>query len=127
MYFVHLPLTLTTPGNSTWSLNLNIYRNTHYRTLNAMKRLFEVEVESSIRDIPVMDKISIEYVLYPKTSRALDIGNVLTVVDKFFSDLLVNTGKIPDDNFKHIIKISFAYGEPCPTNPHALALIIPQE
>lgn len=123
---MHLPIYLTAPKRKPWSLNLNIYRNTHYRMLNDYKRLFALEVAPTIKGIPKLDKIVIEYKLYPKTNRMIDIGNVLTIVDKFFSDVLVAEGKIQDDSYKHIIRIVFTYGEPLPDDPHALALIIPQ-
>lgn len=127
MYFVPLPIQLS-KNNKTkpWSLNLNIYRNTDYHSLNIYKRLFSLEVMPLLKDLPEMSKIAIEYKLYPQTSRKIDIGNVLTIVDKFFSDTLVESGKIPDDSFKHIVRITFTYGEPLKDNPHALALITPQ-
>lgn len=125
MYLLHLPLTLTLPNKKSWALNLNLYRNTHYRSLNAYKRLFNLEVEPILKDLPVFNKITLTYRLYPKTRREMDIANVLTVVDKFFSDALVEFGKLPDDNYKHLTEISFSYGEVLPSNPHALVLINP--
>lgn len=127
MYFVTLPIYLISPSKikKTWSINLNVYRNTNSMVLGNYKKLFHLEVAPLIKELPLMNKITLDYVLYPKSTREIDIANVLTIVDKFFCDVLVSEGKIPNDSFKYIKKITFSYGEPLPQNPHALCLITP--
>ncbi|ANJ20712.1 endoribonuclease RusA [Roseobacter phage RD-1410Ws-07] len=49
--------------------------------------------------------------------------NVGSIVDKYFSDTLVNQGKLPDDNYDHIILSSFSFGGVCRMDGHAIATV----
>ena len=93
-----------------FSLNLNQYRNAHFYKLNNAK----IEYKAIIK---------LTYVVYPKTSREFDISNVCSIVDKFFSDALVELGKLPDDNFKYIPEISYKIGEKDKDNPRVEIII----
>lgn len=128
MYFVTLPIYLVNPASKTkkpWSLNLNVYRNTNSYLLGNYKKIFHLETAPLIQELPLLNKVTLDYLLYPKSVRTMDVANVLTIVDKFFCDVLVEEGKLPDDSYKHIQKISFSYGESLPNHPHALCLITP--
>ena len=57
-----------------------------------------------------METITLHYDIYPKTKRRLDIMNVGSIVDKYFSDTLVEEGVIPDDDLKHVTFVSFGFG-----------------
>lgn len=46
-----------------------------------------------------------------------DLGNVLSIHDKFFCDALVDLGKLPDDNYHFIPSIAFHMGEVNKLNP----------
>ncbi|MGL4616529.1 MAG: hypothetical protein ACRCVV_22080 [Shewanella sp.] len=92
-------------------LNLNTYRNSHYHTLNAMKIEYKSLMSQQINDLPVFTKpIMIKYVLMVNTNRLCDTHNVCSVVAKFFCDALTELGKIPDDNFLHIVEERMAFG-----------------
>lgn len=64
-----------------------------------------------ILKLPVFTRIEIIYTLYPKTKRKCDVANVLSVVDKYFSDALVEFGRIEDDNYDFIPKVVYEMGE----------------
>lgn len=49
--------------------------------------------------------------------------NVGSIVDKYFSDTLVEAKKIADDHFGHVVFISFSFGGVCPLDGHAIAKI----
>ncbi len=90
--------------------NLNVYRNAHYRTLSAAKIKYKAQVQDQIDLLPTMSTVVLEYVLYPKTRRRTDLTNVLSVHDKFFADALTELGKIPDDDYKHVIQTTYSFG-----------------
>jgi len=93
-------------------LNLNQYRNAHYHTLNRAKVLFSTQVQPDIDKLPVFSEpVELEYTLNPGSKRRMDIANVLSIVDKFFCDALVSSGKIPDDSHQYIKKITYLFGE----------------
>lgn len=119
-----LPITVPVSKNKNFSLNLNQYRNAHYQTLNKAKHNFEAIVKKILQNIPFLDgQQEFEYILYPKTKRELDVANICSIVDKFFSDSLVNQGKLKDDNFKYLPKVTYRFGEIDPHNPRCDVMI----
>ena len=89
-------------------LNLNFYRNAHYQVLNQLKVKFSEEIKDQLTNLPQYSEISLTYTLYPQ--RLCDVMNVCTVVDKFFSDALVNYHVIDDDNINVIKNVSCKFG-----------------
>jgi len=104
------------------ALNLNVYRNLHFFQNNMMKEHFHKLMEPLLRDTPKMDQIKLHYTVNSRTKTRLDIMNVGSIVDKFFSDCLVTYGIIPDDDYKHIVFVSFDYGRIQPEE-HVLVTI----
>ena len=86
-----------TANSKKYSLNLNQYRNWHFRTSNAIKRKYKEEMRPLIQGLKLKPPIGIEYVVYYKDRRIYDRNNILSVVDKFFCDALVQVGVLPDD------------------------------
>jgi len=80
-------------------LNLNNYKTTYYKTLNAAKQKFTDEVV-----IPEFkaDIIHVDYSIYAKSRHIFDVSNVVSVLDKFLCDTIVKRGFIPDDNYNHV-------------------------
>lgn len=78
-------------------LNLNNYRNTYFRTLNVAKIKYKQAIVDQIQDKPRYEKIAIIYRVFKGDNRRFDIGNVLSIHQKFFEDALTECGKIPDD------------------------------
>lgn len=78
-------------------LNLNNYRNTYFRTLNVAKIKYKQAIVDQIQDKPRYEKIAILYRVFKGDNRRFDIGNVLSIHQKFFEDALTECGKIPDD------------------------------
>ena len=99
------------------ALNLNVYRNMHYQSLNKAKVNFKEHMAEQIELIPLINKCSARYVLYVGSKRLCDIANVCSVVDKFFMDALVEMGKLPDDNYEHLIKVEYSFGGYDKSNP----------
>lgn len=94
-----------------YQLNLNVYRNTHYQTLNKAKKIFSQQVKPLIQDIePITGLISMTYTITSKNNRRFDISNILCVIEKFFCDLLVDEGIIKDDSFKNLTEVNYRFG-----------------
>lgn len=104
-------------------LNLNVYRNAPFIQLNEMKVRYKEMVAPLVSHLPAMDQIRISYHLVAGTKRVPDVANVCCIVDKFFCDILVTEGKIPDDNPEHLSMVAFGYGGYEKGNPHVEAVI----
>jgi len=112
-----LPLSVPLSPKTKFILNLNHYRNTHYQTLNRAKVIFEKMMTEQVSALPIMQKVQLEYVVYPKTLRKFDVANICSIADKFLSDVLVNLGKLPDDDHRIIDPIIYRFGGYNSTNP----------
>jgi len=110
-HLIKLPLFVPiNKSGKKYYLNLNKYRNTHYQTLNKAKVVFKEIVQNDINKLPSLDVIEINYLLFTGTKRLCDISNICSIVDKFFSDALVECGKLEDDNYLFLPKVSFEFG-----------------
>ena len=106
MEVINFPLTVMV-GRKPFSLNLNKFRNTHYAVLAKAKENYK-----SLVKLPKAhyDKVRLEYTLFPKTKRRLDVSNVCSIVDKFASDMLVDAGILDDDNFDIVVEVVYRFG-----------------
>ncbi len=91
-------------------LNLNNYRNTYFRTLNVAKIKYKQAIVDQIQDKPRYEKIAILYQVFKGDNRRFDIGNVLSIHQKFFEDALVECGKLPDDKASNIPMVLYTDG-----------------
>ena len=111
------PLKVLATKLKGWILNLNQYRNTHFRTLNTVKINYKPAMESQIATGPSYNKIACIYTVYPKDMRSFDLGNVCCIHQKFFEDALVELGKLPDDNYNYIPTVIYQFGGIDANNP----------
>lgn len=110
MWTISVPLSVPVSKKKFFSLNLNIYRNAHYQTLNKAKTTFTDSVITRLRKIPAQTKIALTYTIFFPNNRKADISNIGSIVDKFFSDALVDAGVIPDDNYTYLTHVQFFFG-----------------
>lgn len=88
-------------NNKRWALNLNNYRNSHYHALSDAKITFcsnLLILYPELRQIKA-NKLTVNYTIIPHNNQLFDTQNIVSIVDKFFLDALVNIGCIPDDNY----------------------------
>lgn len=123
MYTLKSPLRLPQTKKKDFIFNLNVYRISHYRTLNTMKIRYKAYMYEQISKLPILDKIAINYVYYPGTRRRTDLGNVIAVHQKFFEDALVEHGKLKDDDYTHIIQTRNDFGGLDKKNPRVEIII----
>ena len=121
------PLVIKTTGSpkGDFRINLNTYRNAHYRLLNNAKIAYKQHMRAQIEALPNYDKLFLQFVLYPGSARAMDLANVASVTEKFFCDALVELGKIPDDSYKYLIGSCNTFGEIDKINPRMEVLFNP--
>lgn len=110
VFKIKLPMRVKTSSKKKQALNLNVYRNLHHRSLHAQKTKFEKIAKKLLQGIPPLGVITLHYEVCPESKRRLDIMNVGSIVDKYFSDALTHEGIIEDDDYKHIPKVTFDFG-----------------
>lgn len=124
---IYCPLAVALTSNKNFNLNLNEYRNAHYYSLNKAKVTFKEVVQSQIDTLPLCNIIEIDYVLYTRSSRLVDINNLISITDKFLCDAIVESGKLPDDNYNHLPRTSSFFGGIDRSNPRIEAHIVIKE
>lgn len=104
-------------GRRLYSLNLNIYRNLHYKVLNNLKVKYKYLMEDKIKHLPHIDRCRITYTVYKGDKRRFDVANICAVHDKFFCDAMVELGRIPDDCCDNIPEVVYKFGGIDKANP----------
>lgn len=123
MYRFSSPLQIFV-GKRKFILNLNNYRNTHYRVLNNAKVTYKMLMKKQIEKLPrLQPPIQITYTVFKGDKRNCDIGNICSVHQKFFEDALVELGKLPDDNHNMIKRSIFEWGGIDRLNPCVQVMI----
>lgn len=122
-YSIRIPTYVHVSKKNQKAVNLNIYRNLHHHHLNTQKKNFADEVMPLLKDKPLAKQIWIHYKIYAPSNRRLDTMNVGSIVDKYFSDTMVEAGKIPDDNTDHIVLSTFSFGGLSKLDGHAIATV----
>lgn len=103
MYKITLPIYYTkkykTKKDRTFLVGLNWYRNANYHELNEVKLHYHKLVKELLQDVAeeTLESYRVNYQLFYKNKRC-DLMNVVSVVDKFLNDALVEIGLITDDN-----------------------------
>lgn len=111
------PLRVSVSKTKDFTLNLNLYRNAHYQTLNKAKVEYKNALKKQIMVLPDLASAKIHYTVYPKDKRQFDVSNIVSIHQKFFEDALVELGKLPDDSIRFITESSQSFGEICRDNP----------
>jgi hypothetical protein len=120
-YKLELPIVIQTKI-TRYYLNLNQYRNWHYQTNNKIKRTFKDQIEPQL-DFKIKGKCKIEYSYYAPDKRKRDLMNIISVVDKYFQDALVEKGCIEADDTSIVVEIKGTYNGIDKQNPRVEATI----
>lgn len=107
---IELPTRMLTSKNKIDPVNLNFYRNAHFRKLAYQKKAFKESILPLIKDLPKYNSYKLHYTIYAKDKRKFDIANVASIVDKYFCDAMVEQGKFPDDDYDYLQDIHFSFG-----------------
>lgn len=113
-----------TKKDKKFILNLNNYRNGHFRILNESKQKFEKKMDElnpngiSTPNIPFPWFFEYQFYLRQRS----DIANVGAIVDKYMSDYLVNIGVLPDDYSDYVNPVIYRFID-YNKNPYGILLI----
>ena len=96
--------------NKFFELNINAYRNLHWSQLNKSKIIYkDIMIPTLMKSdshLERFDQIEIIYQLIACNNRKFDSMNIISIVDKYFQDVLVSAGIIKDDNWKIVKEIT---------------------
>ena len=90
-------------------LNLNVYRNMPHHQSNTLKRMYKEHIQEYLPEF-YYEKFSLHYEIFLPNKLKRDIMNVGAIVDKFFCDVLVESNRVPDDNYEYLKEVSFKFG-----------------
>ena len=108
------PLSVRTSNGKKgiFTLNLNNYRNKFRFGLNNAKIAYCLAMEEILinpPDVP-MENIHIHYDIHKNDARKIDIGNIVSVHEKFFCDALQKYNWINEDNYTVLPTSSSSWG-----------------
>ncbi len=119
-----LPLEVYYSKNKKFILNLNNYRNAHYRILSNSKKIYTDNLMPELKELSrFTEPVTLTYTYYAKTKRRIDISNPCSIIDKFTCDALVKAGILKDDSFKQVNKVVYKFGGLDKENPRCELLI----
>ena len=124
VFILELPLREKVNKRTYEAINLNIYRNQHHYKRNNQKKAFHDRMKKPLSKLPKLGKVWLHYEIYPKTRRRLDTMNPGSVIDKFFSDCLVEEEILTDDDYEHVVFNSFRVVAIDKDNPRCMVTII---
>ena len=133
MIQISLPLSVVTYKPKTakgkikkWILNLNSYRNAHYRVLSLAKKEYHKLVASLLRGRGKLpEQVFLIYVYHHGNRRRIDHVNPCSVISKFTEDAITELGLWEDDDSKNVVGHLFLAGEVDKENPRCDLLIVP--
>ena len=121
---IDLPLEVHYSKKKKFILNLNNYRNAHYRVLSISKSLYSDNLVPRLKDFDrFTEPVSLTYTYYARSKRRLDISNPCSIIDKFACDALVKAEILEDDSFKQIKEVVYKFGGIEKDNPRCELVI----
>ena len=118
---IDLPLEVYYSKKKKFILNLNNYRNAHYRVLSTSKRLYSEQLVERIKDCPrFTEPVKLAFTYYARSNRRLDISNPCSIIDKFTCDALVKAEILEDDSFEQIKEVVYKFGGVDKDNPRCV-------
>lgn len=109
-----------------FALNMNIYRNTKPFMLNDMKHQFKALIAEQVDDYIGLDLecFKIEYsITVGRKYKQFDIANTLSIVDKFFCDVLTEFDVVRDDSYQNLKEIVFKFDKYEKNNSYVIAIV----
>lgn len=83
-------------------LNMNTYRNLHYRVNNKLKKMYLEQVRDQLEGVKIQTPCDIIYRVIKPSKRRLDKMNVVSVTSKYLLDAITELGCWEDDNDDYI-------------------------
>lgn len=96
--------------SKNYSLNMNVYRNAHRKYLTDSKKLYKDIMYQLLSkkgyNMLRFEQIEIEYQITACDNRKFDMMNVISIIDKYFQDVMVELNIIKDDNYLYVKKVT---------------------
>jgi len=108
-FYLPLHFELGKSKKKKYALNLNTYRNLHHQVNNNLKIKVSEYIKNFVLILPIKEPVKIDYIIYPGSKRRMDLDNMV-VIAKYVQDGLVSSGILEDDDYTHIVNISFQVG-----------------
>jgi Holliday junction resolvase RusA-like endonuclease len=125
---IDLPLEIHYSKKKKFILNLNNYRNAHYRVLSTAKKLYSDELVPRLEEFDSFSEpVSLTYTYYARSKRRLDVSNPCSIIDKFACDALVKAEILEDDSFNQIKQVVYKFGGVDKDNPRCELVITKME
>ena len=121
---IDLPLEVYYSKKKKFILNLNNYRNAHYRVLSIAKKLYTDNLIPRLEGFDSFSEpVTLTYTYYARSNRRLDISNPCSIIDKFACDALVKAEILEDDSFNQIKAVVYKFGGVDKDNPRCELVI----
>ena len=121
---IDLPLEVYYSKKKKFILNLNNYRNAHYRVLSIAKKLYTDNLIPRLEGFDSFSEpVTLTYTYYARSKRRLDISNPCSIIDKFACDALVKAEILEDDSFNQIKAVVYKFGGVDKDNPRCELVI----
>lgn len=108
-----LPLEVWYTDNKKFILNLNNYRNAHYRVLNEAKVQYKMLVMAALQesgwDGTKFERCKVTFVYSHPNKRRNDKSNPCSIIEKFACDALTELKVWDDDDSEHIPETAYVY------------------
>ena len=125
---IDLPLEVFYSKNKKFILNLNNYRNAHYRVLSTAKRVYSDNLVPRLEGFDSFSEpVVLTYTYYARSKRRLDVSNPCSIIDKFACDALVKANILEDDSFDQIKEVVYKFGGVDKDNPRCELVITKME
>lgn len=86
--------------------------------LGNVKIAYAAFMKDRVKHLPLFNKpIQLHYRVYTGSTHKSDIMNWVAVIDKFFQDVLVQEGKLVDDNYDYVNFVSAEFIQVDKQNP----------
>ena len=140
MYKLSLPLPYY-KKNSKALYTTNVARNAHHQTEAKFKREYGLICAHALSGVPVnkYTEMIIHYEvrlhltkgrpikadpMRDRRTKSLDLGNLLTYVDKTLADVIVSLKILPDDSIAHVPQIHYYYKTIPDTESEEIAVVL---
>jgi hypothetical protein len=110
---ISLPLSvfLSKSIGNKFILNLNTYRNRHFRSLASAKVIYSDLISEEVKKLPSFsDPVNLEYTYFAKDKRLVDVSNPCSIIDKFACDALVKYNILQDDSIEFVVSVCYKFG-----------------
>ena len=108
---MNLPLEIPKSKKTKYHINMNVFMRTHFTEVARMKQAYQKYVKTLLPNTtPLTGKFNLLFVYYRPNLISRDLSNMTSIVDKFTTDVLKQTGIITDDSVDHIPSVHYYYG-----------------